>query len=179
MSAVESELIALRDIARRVQQPPSERDAESERKLHELLQNLPAATYTTDAAGRITFYNEAAVAFWGCRPTLNSDQWCGSWRLYWPDGTPMPHDQCPMAIALKERRAINGQEAVAERPDGTRVLFMAFPSPLSDESGAVGSSSLEPRAWRSSRSASIRWCSWRRSSETSRSRATVAAVAKP
>jgi two-component system CheB/CheR fusion protein len=130
-------LIALRDIARLVQQPHPTRDVDAERRLHELLQNLPAATYTTDAAGRITFYNEAAVAFWGCRPKLNSDQWCGSWRLYWPDGTPMPHDQCPMAIALKERRAINGQEAVAERPDGTRVPFMAFPSPLRDESGEL------------------------------------------
>src|SRR6195256_3291917 len=137
LSQVESELIAFRDIARLMQQPCLERDADAERRLHELLQNLPAATYTTDAAGRITFYNEAAVAFWGCRPTLNSDQWCGSWRLYWPDGTPLPHDQCPMAIALKERRAVNGQEAVAERRDGTRVPFMAFPSPLRDDSGAL------------------------------------------
>jgi two-component system CheB/CheR fusion protein len=137
VSQVGPELIALRDIARLIQQPHPDRDAEAERRLHELLQNLPAATYTTDAAGRITFYNEAAVAFWGCRPKLNSDQWCGSWRLYWPDGTPMPHDQCPMAIALKERRAINGQEAVAERPDGSRVPFIAFPSPLRDETGAL------------------------------------------
>jgi PAS domain-containing protein len=76
LSQVESELIAFRDIARLMQQPCLERDADAERRLHELLQNLPAATYTTDAAGRITFYNEAAVAFWGCRPTLNSDQWC-------------------------------------------------------------------------------------------------------
>jgi PAS domain-containing protein len=33
-----------------------------------LLQALPAAVYTTDAVGRITFYNEAAAALWGCRP---------------------------------------------------------------------------------------------------------------
>ena len=74
---------------------------------------------------------------WGCRPNLNSDQWCGSWRLFWPDGTPLPHDQCPMAIALRESRPINGMEAAAERPDGTRVPFMAFPSPLRDATGKV------------------------------------------
>jgi PAS domain S-box-containing protein len=68
---------------------------------------------------------------------LDSDQWCGSWRLFWPDGTPLPHDQCPMAIALRENRAINGMEAAAERPDGTRVPFMAFPSPLRDAAGNV------------------------------------------
>jgi len=114
-------------------------DVESESGVRELLHALPAAVYTTDAEGRITFYNEAAAALWGARPTLNSDKWCGSWRMYWPDGTPLPHDQCPMAIALKENRSFKGmgQEAVAERPDGTRVPFMAFPSPLRDSKGAV------------------------------------------
>ena len=112
-------------------------DAESEKRLHELLHALPAAVYTTDAAGRITFYNEAAAALWGSRPKLDSDQWCGSWRLFWPDGTPLPHDQCPMAIALREGRPINGMEAVAERPDGTRVPFMAFPSPLRDAADEI------------------------------------------
>src|SRR5436190_1634498 len=104
-------------------------DADSEKRLHELLNLLPAAVYTTDADGRITFYNETAAALWGRRPTLNVDRWCGSWRMYWPDGTPLPHDQCPMAVVLKEGRAVSGQEAVVERPDGTRMPFMAFPSP--------------------------------------------------
>jgi PAS domain S-box-containing protein len=102
-----------------------------------LLQALPAAVYTTDAAGRIMFYNEAAAALWGYRPELGKSEWCGSWRLYWQDGRPMPHDECPMAIALKERRAIRGAEAVAERPDGTRVPFLAYPRPLFDETGAL------------------------------------------
>ena len=103
----------------------------------ELLQALPAAVYATDAAGRITFYNEAAAALWGCRPELGKSEWCGSWRLYWPDGRPMPHDECPMAIALKEKRPIHGAEAMAERPDGTRVPFLAYPTPLYDELGAL------------------------------------------
>jgi two-component system CheB/CheR fusion protein len=112
-------------------------EADSEQRLRELLHALPAAIYTTDALGRITFFNDAAAALWGCQPKLDSDQWCGSWRLFWPDGTPLPHDQCPMAIALRENRAINGMEAAAERPDGTRVPFMAFPSPLRDAAGNV------------------------------------------
>ncbi len=104
---------------------------------HELLEALPAAVYTTDAQGRITFYNQAAVELRGHRPKLGADEWCGSWHLFWPDGTPMPHDECRMAVALKERRAIRGVEAVAERPDGTRVPFLAYPTPLLDESGVV------------------------------------------
>jgi PAS domain S-box-containing protein len=103
----------------------------------QILQALPAAIYTTDAAGKISFYNDAAVEMWGVRPEIGRNEFCGSWKLYWPDGTPLPHDQCPMAIALKERRAINGQEAVAERPDGTRIPFLAYPTPLFNEVGEL------------------------------------------
>ena len=60
-----------------------------------------------------------------------------TWKLYWPDGTPLPHDQCPMAIALKEGRAIRNAEAVAERPDGTRVPFIPYPTPLRDAHGKI------------------------------------------
>ena len=102
-----------------------------------LLSRLPAAIYTTDAAGRITFYNEAAVDLWGRRPKIGEDHWCGSWKLFWPDGTPMQHDECPMAVALRENRKVSGGEAIAERPDGTRVPFLAFPTPLTDEVGTV------------------------------------------
>src|SRR5262249_15300734 len=66
----------------------------------ELMQVLPIAIYMTDTAGCITFYNEAAAALWGCRPKLGDSKFCGSWKLYWPDGTPLPHDECPMSMAL-------------------------------------------------------------------------------
>lgn len=98
---------------------------------------LPAAVYTTDAAGRITYFNEAAAALWGCRPELGRAEFCGSWKLYWPDGSPMPHAQCPMAVALRERRPIRGLRAIAERPDGTRVPFFPYPTPLFDTTGAL------------------------------------------
>ncbi len=109
----------------------------SDIKCGDLLQALPAAVYTTDPEGRITFYNEAAAALWGCRPEIGNSSWCGSWRLYWPDGRPMPHDECPMAIALKQKRPIRGAEALAERPDGTRIPFLAYPTPLWDDAGRL------------------------------------------
>src|SRR5471032_47530 len=110
---------------------------ERERRFRELLDALPAAVYTTDAAGRLTYYNDAAAELWGHRPPLGTSEWCGSWKLFWPDGTPMPHDECPMAIALKEDRPVRGMEAVAERPDGTRVPFIPYPTPLHDEAGKL------------------------------------------
>jgi PAS domain S-box-containing protein len=109
----------------------------SERRMRELLEALPAAIYTIDAEGRLTFYNRAAVDLAGREPELGVDQWCVSWRLRRADGTPLPHDECPMATALKEGRAVRGQEAIAERPDGSQVPFIPFPTPLRDEAGRV------------------------------------------
>src|SRR3546814_17216645 len=54
----------------------------------------------------------AAVEFWGLRPVPGIARWCGAQRLFWPDGTPMLHEQSPLAIALHERHSIRGAEAV-------------------------------------------------------------------
>jgi PAS domain S-box-containing protein len=113
-----------------------DRIRESERHMRDLLEAMPAAVYTTDAAGRITFYNKAAVEMAG-RVPAPGDEWCVTWRLYTPDGAPLPHDQCPMAVALNEDRAVRGAEAVAERPDGTRVPFIPYPTPLHDANGRL------------------------------------------
>ncbi len=102
-----------------------------------VLDILPTAVYATDALGRIIYFNEAAAVLWGCRPELGKSEWCGSWKLYWPDGTFLPHSECPMAMALKENRPIRGMEAVAERPDGSRVPVSPFPTPLHDQSGRL------------------------------------------
>lgn len=111
--------------------------SESEWRFREMIDALPAAIYTTDADGWITHFNPAAVEFSGRVPALGSDRWCVSWKLYYPDGTPMPLEQCPMAIALKEGRVIQGVEAIAERPDGTRVWFTPYPTPLHDTNGRI------------------------------------------
>jgi len=102
-----------------------------------VLDEMPAAIYVTDALGRITYFNEAAATLWGHRPTLGTSEWCGSWKLFWPDGRALPHGECPMAIAIKEKRTVRGVEAIAERPDGTRVPFEPYPTPLFDDSGAL------------------------------------------
>lgn len=110
---------------------------DGERRFQEMIDALPAAVYLTDAEGRLTHFNQAAVEFSGRVPELGTDQWCVSWKLYYPDGTPMPHDRCPMAVALKEGRSVRGVEAIAERPDGKRIWFEPFPTPLRDSEGRV------------------------------------------
>ncbi|MBV8607165.1 MAG: PAS domain S-box protein, partial [Singulisphaera sp.] len=108
-----------------------------EERFRRLLSALPAAVYTTDQEGRITFVNAAAAELWGRLPDIGHEMWCGSFRMYRPDGTPLPHDQCPMAVALREGRSVLGQEIVVERSDGTRVCALPHPVPLRDDSGEV------------------------------------------
>jgi hypothetical protein len=96
---------------------------------------LPLAAYTTDANGFLTAFNVRAASFAGRVPVIGRDRWCVSWRLYSLDGTPMPHDQCPMAQALCGGDDRWGTEAVAERPDGARVRFRPHPVLLRDPNG--------------------------------------------
>src|SRR5215204_1982702 len=42
-----------------------------------------------------------------------------------------------MATALKENQPIQGVQAIAERPDGSRTPFVPHPTPLRDASGAL------------------------------------------
>src|SRR5712691_12759472 len=42
-----------------------------------------------------------------------------------------------MALTLKRGEPVRGVEAIAERPDGTRVRFMPYPTPLRDQSGRL------------------------------------------
>jgi PAS domain S-box-containing protein len=110
---------------------------DSEARFRHLLFALPAAMYTTDREGRITLFNDRAAELWGRRPEIGRDLWCGSWRIFRPDGTPLPHDQCPLAIALREGRRVRGQEIVVERPDGARLCVLPYPEPLRDAAGEV------------------------------------------
>jgi hypothetical protein len=42
-----------------------------------------------------------------------------------------------MAVAVREKRAVRGEIAIAKRPDGTRRAFMPYPTPLYDQEGQM------------------------------------------
>src|SRR5258707_1291345 len=100
---------------------------------------LPIAVYACEATGRVRWFNRRAAELWGRAPRIRGDteRVCGSYKLYRLDGKPIRRDECPMAITLKEDRAVRGKEAIAERPDGTRVPFLPYPTPLHDASGIL------------------------------------------
>ncbi len=104
-----------------------------------LLDNLPAAAYTCDTEGLITYYNQPALALWGRAPKLLDpvDRFCGSFRLHSFDGELITHDKCWMALALQTDREYTGCEIVVERPDGERRNVLAYASPLHDKCGEL------------------------------------------
>ena len=104
-----------------------------------LLDRLPAGAYTCDREGLITYFNRRAVELWGREPKLNDpiDRFCGSFRLFAVDGTPLRHDQCWMALALETGEDYNRQEIVIERPDGSRRAALAHASPIRNASNEI------------------------------------------
>jgi PAS domain S-box-containing protein len=102
-----------------------------------MLDELPAPIYTTDAKGAVSYWNRACINFAGREPRLGQDRWCVTWQLYTTTGEPLRHEDCPMAQAIKEQRPIRDTIAIAERPDGTRVAFRPYPTPLFDASGEL------------------------------------------
>jgi PAS domain S-box-containing protein len=105
----------------------------------EVLDAIPAAAYTCDSKGLITYYNSFAERLWGRVPKLRDarDRYCASHRMYLSDGTPIRHEQCWLARALREGRPYVGQEIVVERGDGSRVIGEAYAFPLRDDQNQI------------------------------------------
>lgn len=100
-----------------------------------VLDELPVPIYTTDAEGAVTYWNLACIDFAGRVPQLGQDRWCVTWQLYTTNGERLPHEDCPMAEAINDRKEIRGKIAIALRPDGSRRAFEAYPTPLFDSDG--------------------------------------------
>ena len=100
---------------------------------------LPAAVCVCDQFGAVELYNRTAVELWGCEPSNHqaSQRFCGSYQLFHPDGTPMPHSESPMAEVLRTGVPLRNRELVIGRPDGTRVPVLANVVPLRDAEGSM------------------------------------------
>lgn len=93
--------------------------------------------YATDRDGWVIYFNPACIDFAGRTPRTGEDRWCVSCRLFTESGIPIPHEACPMADTIRQKKSIRGAIAVAERPDGSRVTFQPHPAPVLDEEGEL------------------------------------------
>jgi PAS domain S-box-containing protein len=114
----------------------------NERRLHRLMELMPAAVYTCDAQGRINFFNHRAAEIWGREPRINAsdEKFHGSFGLYRPDGSPLAHADTPMAVAVRTGRPTHGEEVTMARPDGSRVVVTINSEPLYDTQGELAGS---------------------------------------
>lgn len=110
---------------------------ESEKQYRSLIQNLPEAMYTCDANGYIKLYNKAARELWGREPNTGKDRWCGSCKILNTGGSVLQPDSFPVKRAMTERRPLEEQEIIIQRPDGSSRHVLSYPTPLFDASGRL------------------------------------------
>ena len=113
---------------------------ESEERYRALFEMGPVAIYSCHASGVIQDFNRRAAELWGREPALgdNNDRFCGSFKMLHPDGSHLPHEQCPMADVLSgtipEARDV---EVHIERPDGTRIAALVNIRPVKNQRGEI------------------------------------------
>jgi PAS domain S-box-containing protein len=113
---------------------------QSEKRYRTLFDLVPVAVYTCDEKGLIQEYNQHAVELWGREPKRNdpSEKFCGSFKIFYPDGRPMPHNKCPMARALRaEKLTPSDLEILVEQSSGARRNVLVSPTALRDEQGKI------------------------------------------
>jgi PAS domain S-box-containing protein len=113
---------------------------QSEKRYRALFDWVPVAVYTCDARGLIQEYNKHAAELWGREPNRNdpSQKFCGSFKMFYPDGRPMPHDKCPMARVLRnEKLKTTDLEVLVERSSGTRRNVLVSPTALKSGQGKI------------------------------------------
>jgi PAS domain S-box-containing protein len=111
-----------------------------EERYRTLFDLVPVAVYTCDAEGCIQEFNQRAVELWGRQPNRNGtgEKFCGSFKIFYPDGKPMPHQKCPMARALRgETLKQSDLEILVEQPSGARRNVIVNPKPLRNERGKI------------------------------------------
>src|SRR3954463_3993090 len=104
-----------------------------------LFEQLPFAVYVCDRDGLVLRYNRRAAELWGRSPKLGdpNERFCGSYRMFRPDGSLLPHHQCPMADVLRTGVSVREQEVHIERPDGLRGVALVDIEAIKDRGGNV------------------------------------------
>lgn len=113
---------------------------DNEERYRTLFELAPVAVYCCDVSGVILDYNNRAAELWGRKPKLGDtdERFCGSFKLYRPDGSFMPHQQCPMGDVLTGKiPAIRNAEVHIERPDGSRIIVIVNIAALKNNRGKV------------------------------------------
>jgi signal transduction histidine kinase len=113
---------------------------ESEDRYRTLFDLTPVAVYSCDRAGVIQRFNQHAAELWGRKPEIGDtdERFCGSFKLFRPDGSLMTHEQCPMAEVVDGKLLeVVDADVLIERPDGSRITVVVNIRPLRNQVGEV------------------------------------------
>jgi PAS domain S-box-containing protein len=104
-----------------------------------LFEQLPFAVYVCDRDGLVVRYNHRAAELWGRTPKLRdaNERFCGSYKMFRPDGSLLPHHQCPMADVLRTGISVRQQEVHIEQPNGSRGIALVDIEALTDSEGSI------------------------------------------
>ena len=112
----------------------------SEERYRILFDLGPVAVYACDASGAIQNFNARAAELWGRKPVIGeaSERFCGSFKLFHPDGSVLRREHCPMAGVLRGKIAqALDQEVVLEQLNGTRLTCIVNIRPLKNHRGEI------------------------------------------
>lgn len=102
-----------------------------------ILRQLPVGFYNCSRYGEITSFNETAVSLWGRIPRPGKGLWCGGWKTFYTDGTPMPKEQSPMARVMRDGKVLQQEEVIFERPDHSFRRLLVLPRAVYNEQGEL------------------------------------------
>ena len=131
-------LLAIEDVTAPKQAENEHRAGEA--RYRALFDLCPIAIYACEASGVIREFNLRAAELWGRAPQPGDtdERFCGSYKMYRPDGTFMPHEQCPMAEVLAGTMPeARDMEVQIERPDGSWVSVIVNILAVKNERGEI------------------------------------------
>ena len=130
--------VLFKDITKRIESDRALR--QSAARFRTMFDHGPIAMYSVDALGIIQEFNRHAVVLWGREPIRGdlSERFCGSFKIYRPNGSFLPHAQLPVVAVLKGQiTEAHDVEVVIERPDASKITVILNVVPLKNAQGVM------------------------------------------